>query len=894
MALTAIDPIFQDSELATKPGLRVWRIESLRPVRIADEQIGKFFSGDAYLVLHSVLTDKYKKLDHCIFYWIGSECSIDERGALAIKARELDDALAGAAVQYREVEGHESPQFIGSFRDRSLQFLKGGIDSAFRSVDTNQFKEAHTLYMVKGVHIPLISQVTPVARSQLSSGDVFVLDAPSLKKIWIFQGETSSMYEKHAGRKFAESLNSGERVGKCTIEVVTADEKDSEFWKQVAGGFGPIPVPQMDDSSYSRQLTTALYVIANDLVSLMPVSQGVDQAALDSGHCFLLDCGSELFMWLGRNAPKQLRAAAAYDVPADFLARENRPSHTRISCIHEDYESALFKSKFPSWKVPSHRQLADKPQPAQAKVVDDPVKRMQQQRLSADKDATAEVDMTVESMTVHRIKDFEKEPIDSASYGLFFSGDAYIISVSFRRNGRSRLEHTVYFWQGRDCSVDERGASAILAADIARTSFSNASVVRIVEGKEPFHFTSLFGGKFLVVRGGVDSAFHHVGTAASSGSSVQQYDAKEDALIMIHGSPRTGVRAFQMPLDGANLSSANAFLLQTSSRLSLWIGKYANDDERHGALTVAVFVNSLADKQRPIVEMDEGHEDDEFWSAFPGGHTTDYNTMCDPEEEEIAPRLFWCRWVGKLLVEEITQFSQADLHHDDCYLLDAHHSLYLWIGRDSSPNEIEECSKLAREYLARSRSADQPTDTGITSVADGFEPRFFTMFFPDWRIADPTQTEVVASEQSVPTPASASQPAAFISSPPASTKPPVSSSSSTSITSVAATPVASKQSPVDPPTAEKPTTAPSTASASPVPVTSQENVATAASGGRIFPYSQLRVDSGMPLPEEVDPAARQDFLSTEEFQNVFGMSRAQFSELKLWRQNGLKKEKHLF
>ncbi len=84
-----------------------WRIEKLVPV-YQENFAGSFYSGDAYIVLHQIECEK--KYD--LFFWLGAECSSDEKGACAYKTVELDTLLKDVPVQYRETEGAESKQFL--------------------------------------------------------------------------------------------------------------------------------------------------------------------------------------------------------------------------------------------------------------------------------------------------------------------------------------------------------------------------------------------------------------------------------------------------------------------------------------------------------------------------------------------------------------------------------------------------------------------------------------------------------------------------------------------------------------------------------------------------------------------------------------------------------------
>ena len=86
-----------------------------------------------------------------IFFWIGSNSSIDEQAVAAIKAVELDDMLGGRPVQHREVMGNESIRFRMLFPEGIIT-MKGGVDSGLRQVDrSHAVKLFQVIFQVTGV-----------------------------------------------------------------------------------------------------------------------------------------------------------------------------------------------------------------------------------------------------------------------------------------------------------------------------------------------------------------------------------------------------------------------------------------------------------------------------------------------------------------------------------------------------------------------------------------------------------------------------------------------------------------------------------------------------------------------------------------------------------------------
>lgn len=53
----------------------------------------------------------------------------------------------------------------------------------------------------------------------------------------------------------------------------------------------------------------------------------------------------------------------------------------------------------------------------------------------------------------------------------------------------------IYYWQGLKSTTDEKGTSALKAVELDDKLGGAAVQVRVVQGKEPAHFMSMFDGK---------------------------------------------------------------------------------------------------------------------------------------------------------------------------------------------------------------------------------------------------------------------------------------------------------------------------------------------------------------------------------------------------------------
>ena len=69
------------------------------------------------------------------------------------------------------------------------------------------------------------------------------------------------------------------------------------------------------------------------------------QAMLETKTACLLDCSTELFIWIGRHSPIEARSQAI-EMAEDLIRILDRPKWTPITRVVENGETCLFRDKF--------------------------------------------------------------------------------------------------------------------------------------------------------------------------------------------------------------------------------------------------------------------------------------------------------------------------------------------------------------------------------------------------------------------------------------------------------------------------------------------------------------------------------------------------------------------
>ena len=125
-------------------------------------------------------------------------------------------------------------------------------------------------------------------------------------------------------------------------------------------------------------------------------------------------------------------------------------------------------------------------------------------------------------------------------YGIFDGSESYVVLYKYKQ--RNTDAFLIYFWLGDASTTNEKGAAALLTVELDDAMGGNPVQVRILQGKEPAHFRSLFKGKMVTHRDLVtprDTFLFHVKgtTAANTGAAEVNLSAEslnsDDAFVLV-------------------------------------------------------------------------------------------------------------------------------------------------------------------------------------------------------------------------------------------------------------------------------------------------------------------------------------------------------------------------
>ncbi|XP_023516796.1 villin-4-like isoform X1 [Cucurbita pepo subsp. pepo] len=714
VSMRNLDQAFQGA--GQKAGVEVWRIENSRPVLVPKSSHGKFFMGDSYIVLETSSL-KNGTLRHDIHYWLGKDTTQDEAGTAAIKTVELDAALGGRAVQYREVQGYETEKFLSYFKPCIIP-QEGGVSSGFKHAKA----EAHRtrLYVCKGKRVVHVKEV-PFARSSLNHDSIFILDTKS--KIFQFNGSNSSIQERAKALEVVQFIKDTYHDGKCEIAAVEdgrmmADAETGEFWS-LFGGFAPLPrkVAGGGDKMVGSHPTKLLCVKKGDPEPVE--ADSLTRALLASNKCYILDSGTEVFIWMGRNTSIEERKNSSR-AAEELVSGPDRPQ-SHIMRVTEGFEPIVFQAKFDSWPRAAAVAVSEDGRGKVAAL-------LKRQGFNVKGLLKAEpvreeprpyIDCTG-NLQVWRVSGQEKLLLPVSDQSKFYSGDCYIFQYSY--SGEDKEEYLVGTWFGKQSVEGERASALSLASQMVEALKFLPVQACIYEGYEPVQFYSIFQ-RFIVFKGGLSDGYKNY--IAENGISDVTNSRNSIALFRVQGSGPENMQAIQVEAVGSSLNSSYCYILYRGSTVFTWFGSLTTTDHQE-------LVERFLDMIKPNCQSKphkEGAESELFWGLL--GGKTEYPSQKIAMVVESDPHLFSCTYSKEILkVDEIYNFGQDDLMAEDIDILSCHSQIFVWVGQQVDPKTKLHALKIGEKFLEIDFFHEKLSrETPIYIVMEGSEPPFFTRFF---------------------------------------------------------------------------------------------------------------------------------------------------------------------
>ncbi|XP_059660858.1 villin-1 isoform X2 [Cornus florida] len=832
------------------------------------------------------------------------------------KALELDAALGSHIVQYREVQGQESEKFLSYFKPCIIPVE--GVFSVGPG-DANGETYQVSLLKCKGDRVVHVKEV-PFTRSSLNHNDVFILDTAS--KIFLFSGCNSLIQERAKALEVVQYIKENKHKGDCEIATIddgkfVGDSDVGEFWS-LFGGYAPIPRDSPSAVQEQPEFPTAkLFWITTQGQLCQCGTNTLNKEMLDTNKCYLLDCDTELVVWMGRNTSIMERKTSISAVE-DFLRSQGRSVGTHLTFVTEGSETASFKSYFGGW-----------PQTAEVKLYEEGREKVaaifKQQgydvRELPEEDCRPFIDCSG-TLKVWLVNGDEVSLVPVVEQKKLFSGDCYVVQYTYPGYGRNGMEENLFYaWLGRRSVMEDRADAISNMNTIANSTKGDPVLAQIVEGREPIQFFSIFQ-TLIIYKGGMSKRYKR--SMAEKSISDETYDDTKTALFRVQGTSSLNMQAIQVDLVSSSLNASHCYILKTETSIFSWIGNLSSTRD-HDLLDRML---DLIDPRLQPVLVREGSEPDVFWNALSG--KAEY-----PREKEIKgyredPHLFSCTFTeGDFKVKEIFNFSQDDLTTEDVLVLDCHCDIYVWIGRHSHIKSKQQALTIGLKFLEKDILVEGLSlETPVYVVTEGYEPPFFTRFF-EWDFSKANMLGnsferklaiLKGKAQKMEAPLRSSRRAYSLETTPESLRSrsvtpngigrSLSPASGVSGASFRSSDTRRFSSPT-------PTTRTlfsgyspdldnadgllvSTGSVEKVPMRNSEKAGILLDKQTengvnllIYPYERLKVISNDPVTG-IDVTKREAYLSDEEFQEKFGMPKRDFYELPKWRRNKMKMSLHLF
>lgn len=292
---------FFEDDVGQIPGLIVWEIDNFIPSRLDDALCGKFYEADCYIILRTFVNEN-ENLDWEIFYWIGSQTSVDKKACAAIHAVNLRNFLSAHCRTIREEQNDESEEFLKLF-PKNITYIEGGrTASGFFTVEevavSTRMYRLHELSRQQ-----LYMESVSLSISSLDFRFVFIIDAGY--KIFVWYGKKAKITTRQKARLLVEKINKVERKNQSELIYVNQSEETLDFWEEFDESLDEISAHnfQVNNVIDFKPFSPILYRVCLgtgylELPQVQYKPKELSKSDFDTKNVYIMDVHTDVYVWL--------------------------------------------------------------------------------------------------------------------------------------------------------------------------------------------------------------------------------------------------------------------------------------------------------------------------------------------------------------------------------------------------------------------------------------------------------------------------------------------------------------------------------------------------------------------------------------------------------------------